>query len=58
MEDRFNESEREVKNAENKTPYLGKVQHMLGYVPKADALGDDVKNALNEENPYFVLTNL
>ena len=40
MEDNFNKLENTVRSEENKAYYLGKVQHMLGYVQTADALGD------------------
>ncbi len=40
IQDQFNELERTVRSAESKTPYLGKVRHMLSYVPEANALGD------------------
>lgn len=40
IEKRFLELQTEVRSAPNKGAYLGKVRHMLDYVPKADALGD------------------
>lgn len=40
MEDGFEQLSQMVRSAPNKTPFLGKVQHMLNYVPNADALGD------------------
>ena len=48
IEDRFKELEQVVRNAENKTPYIRKVQQMLSYVPDANALGDfdDLMNRL------------
>lgn len=40
LEERYTELEREVRSAKSKVALLGKVRHMLDYVPKADALGD------------------
>lgn len=40
LEENFEKLEGEVRSAKNKVSLLGKVRHMLEYVPKADALGD------------------
>lgn len=40
MEDRFAALQNEARAAGNKAPFLGKVRHMLEYVPNANALGD------------------
>jgi hypothetical protein len=40
LEERYQELEREIRSAKNKVALLGKVRHMLDYVPKAEALGD------------------
>jgi len=40
LEDNYRELEREVRSSKNKVALLGKVRHMLEYVPKAEALGD------------------
>lgn len=40
LEENYKALEREVRSAKNKSALLGKVRHMLEYVPKAEALGD------------------
>jgi hypothetical protein len=40
IEDRYKNLEQSVRAADNKTPFLSKVQHMLNWVPEANALGD------------------
>lgn len=40
LEERFGTLEAEVRQAKNKNTLLGKVRHMLDYVPTANALGD------------------
>jgi hypothetical protein len=40
LEDRFEHLEREARQAEHKGRYVGKIRHMLSYVPEYDGLGD------------------
>jgi hypothetical protein len=40
MQENFDALEREVQSAKNPVSLLGKVHHMLSYVPNAEALGD------------------
>ena len=40
LQERCDELEREARSTKNAESLLGKVRHMLGYLPKAEALGD------------------